>query len=183
VFTSYRFERVVRAAKRRWRAVEARYLADRRVRRALKVGLDFLCGVAAFVVGIVMTQGIAAFGLERLLIAAAGVGLWLVIAEAVGGSYRTIWRYTSLADAGSVAVSSMTVLIGLLFVRVTGVLRLPAATILLIALLMLFLSVSLRAVRRWQAMGRWGGARAVRAAARYRRARTVDLPRSLANRC
>src|SRR2546426_1607430 len=167
-FTSFRLERALRAARQWWRAFETGYVSDRRVRRVLKVVLDFLCGVAAFVVGIVMTQGIAAFGVARLIIAAAGVGGWLVVAETVGGSYRTIWRYTSLADAGSVALSSMTVLIGLLFARTSGVLRLSAATILLIALLVLFLSVSLRAVRRWQAGARWGGSRAVRAAARHR---------------
>ena len=146
-FTSFRLERALRAAREWWRAFETGYVTDRQVRRVLKVVLDFLCGVAAFVVGIVMTQGIGAFGVTRLVITATGVGLWLVIAEAVGGSYRTIWRYTSLADAGAVAVSSMTVLIGLLLARTIGVLRLSAATILLIALLMLFLSVSLRAVR------------------------------------
>jgi len=163
-FSLFGVERAGRAVGEWWHAFATGYRADRRVRRVLKVGLDFACGATALVVGIVMTQGIQAFGVERLAVAAAGVGAWLVIAEAVSGSYRTIWRYTSLADVEAVAVSSMTVLMGLLLARTTGVLRLSAATILLIALLSLFLSVGTRAARRWQAMERWGGGgrRAVR---------------------
>src|SRR5207302_4005005 len=103
-FSLFGVERAGRAVGEWWHAFATGYRADRRVRRVLKVGLDFACGATALVVGIVMTQGIQAFGVERLAVAAAGVGAWLVIAEAVSGSYRTIGRDPRLAGGRAAGV-------------------------------------------------------------------------------
>ncbi len=146
------FAQALRDEWTRCRALGASCLGDRRVRRVLKASLDFLCGAIAFGVGIALSEGVAAFGAAKLTVLAASVGALLVIAEAVGGGYRTMWRYTSLSEAVAVGISSMIVLIGLFFARSTALIRISAATALLIALLILFLSISLRALRRWQAL-------------------------------
>ena len=150
--TVNRLAQALRGEWRRCRAQGVSCLGDRRVRRVLKASLDFLCGAIAFGVGIALSEGVAAFGAAKLTVLAASVGALLVIAEAVGGGYRTMWRYTSLSEAVAVGISSMIVLIGLFFARSTALIRISAATALLIALLILFLSISLRALRRWQAL-------------------------------
>jgi len=77
------------------------------------------------------------------------VGVVLVIGDALGGGYRTIWRYTSLPDALTVSFASAVVLAALLVLRAVELLDLSAATTLLLVLLMLFFSVGVRTLRRW----------------------------------
>ena len=134
----------------RLRARGSKWLRDRRVRRGLKASIDFLCGVTAVVLGVGIGQEVAAFGALKLGGAAAAVGLLLVAAAASAGSYSTMWRYTSFSEARDVGVASMIALVGLLVARVAGLMPISVATTLLITLLILFLCVSVRALRRWQ---------------------------------
>src|SRR5204862_2679502 len=73
----------------------------------------------------------------------------LPISDGLGGSYRAIWRYTSMREALTLSVSSTVVLGALLVLRGLGTLGMSVATLLLMVLLMLFLCVSVRALRRW----------------------------------
>src|SRR5207249_1575794 len=83
----------------------------------------------------------------------ASVDFWcaatLVVADGLGGAYRTIWRYTSLPYALTVSLSSAVVFVALLVLQLLGLLNLTAATTLLLVLLMLFFCVGVLTLRRW----------------------------------
>src|SRR5438270_13398145 len=65
-FSLFGVERAGRAVGEWWHAFATGYRADRRVRRVLQVGLGFACGAAALVVGVGMTPGMPAVGVEGL---------------------------------------------------------------------------------------------------------------------
>jgi len=119
------------------------------VRRAVKVAVDFCCGAAAVVTAVAVSEGIPTVGVAETASLALLVGLVLVVADGLGGSYRAIWRYTSMREAITLGVSSGVVLGALLALRGLGTLGMSVATLLLVVLLTLFLSVSVRALRRW----------------------------------
>src|SRR5213083_1666418 len=119
------------------------------IRRLVKAGVDFCCGAGAVVAAVAVGEGIRVFGTDPTATLAVLVGLLLVLVEAWSGSYRTIWRYTSLAEA-IVTCLSGTLVLGVLFgLRSLGIVHLSSATLLLTALLMLFLCVGARMLRRW----------------------------------
>ena len=119
------------------------------VRRAVKVGVDFCCGACAVVTAVAVSEGVGTVGVGETAALALLVGLVLVVADGLGGSYRAIWRYTSMREAVTLSVSSSVVLGALLALRGLGTLGMSVATLLLVVLLMLFLSVGVRALRRW----------------------------------
>src|SRR3989440_2535612 len=119
------------------------------VRRAVKVAVDFCCGAAAVVTAVAVSEGILTVGVAETASLALLVGLVLVLADGLGGSYRALWRYTSMREALTLSVSSTVVLGALLVLRGLGTLGMSVATLLLMVLLMLFLCVSVRALRRW----------------------------------
>jgi|SRR5690349_14738403 len=126
-----------------------RLLRDPVARRAVKVGVDFCCAAAAAVIAVAVGEGLDIHGVPETAALAALVGLLLVVTGALGGTYRTIWRYTSMPDAATLGLAGVVVTVALLTLRATGLVSLSAASILLLPLLMLFLSGGVRALRRW----------------------------------
>ena len=100
-------------------------------------------------VAVAAGEGIGTLGVGATATLAGLAGLLLVTAEALGGSYRTIWRYTSLPEATTLTVSSAVVLGTLLALRSLRITDVSLATALLSALLILFFSVGVRTLRRW----------------------------------
>ncbi len=138
----------VRALAAGVRALD-RELRHAGVRRAVKMAVDFSCGAAAVVTAVAVGEGIRTVGVGETASLALLVGLVLVVADGLGGSYRAIWRYTSMREALALSVSSAIVLGALLALRGLGTLGMSVATLLLVVLLMLFLCVGVRALRRW----------------------------------
>src|SRR5438034_5683269 len=132
------------------RKLERRYLSDPGLRRAVKAIVDFSCAALSVVAAIALAEGVAAIGVAETAFLALAAGCFLVAAEALGGSYRTMWRYVSFHEAVVVTTSSLIILVGLLVARWVGQVAISASTILLMALLMLFSSIGVRALRRWQ---------------------------------
>src|SRR6267142_1268259 len=140
---SYGFSWPVRALSAAARLVDP-WLSNPAARRAVKAGVDFCCAASAVVIAVAVGEGIATFGVTQTAALTGLVGLLLVVADALGGGYRTIWRYTSLPDALTVSLSSAVVLVALFVLQVAGLLDLSAATTLLLVLLMLFFFVGAR---------------------------------------
>src|SRR6266567_242041 len=138
----------VRALAAAVRALD-RELRHAGVRRAVKMAVDFSCGAAAVVTAVAVGEGIRTVGVGETASLALLVGLVLVVADGLGGSYRAIWRYTSMREALALSVSSAIVLGALLALRGLGTLGMSVATLLLVVLLMLFLCAGVRALRRW----------------------------------
>src|SRR2546425_12801300 len=86
-------------------ALEDAYLHDSALRRTVKILLDFCCGALAVAVALGVEDGAPVRAADAAWLA-AGVGCLLVLGHALGGSYRAIWRYTSLAEAIVVALST-----------------------------------------------------------------------------
>ena len=126
-----------------------RLLRDPLARRAVKVGVDFCCAAGAAVIAVAVGEGLDVHGVPETAALAALVGLLLVVAGALGGTYRTMWRYTSIPDATTLGLVSAAVLAALLTLRATGTVNLSPASVLLLPLLMLFLTGGVRALRRW----------------------------------
>src|SRR6266567_4397849 len=125
------------------------WLSNPVARRAVKAGIDFCCAATAVVIAVVVGEGVLTYGVTHTAALALLVALLLVVTDALGGAYRTIWRYTSLPDALTVSLSSAVVLLALLVLQLVGLLNLTAATTLLLVLLMLFFCVGVRTLRRW----------------------------------
>lgn len=123
------------------------------LRRAAKVGVDLLCAMAAVGVAIAVSDGLADYGARQTASLGLLVGALLVLTDTIGGSYRSIWRYTSLPEVFVLATSSVLIFVGLLALRAIGVLDLPLATLLLIVLVMLLLCLAARGLRRWSLAG------------------------------
>ena len=132
------------------RKLECRYLSDPGLRRVVKAIVDFSCAALSVVAAIAVAEGVAAIGMAETAFLALAAGCFLVAAEALGGSYRTMWRYVSFHEAVVVTTCSLFILVGLLVARWVGQVAISPATILLMALLMLFSSIGVRALRRWQ---------------------------------
>ena len=118
-------------------------------RRLAKAAVDFCCAVGAVVAAVAVGEGVQRFGPGNTATLAVLVGVLVVGADTLGGGYRTIWRYTSLKEAMAVGFSSLVVLGLLLAGQSLGFLHLSGATSLLIALLLLFLCIGVRTLRRW----------------------------------
>src|SRR3989454_6377047 len=118
-------------------------------RRLAKAAVDFACAVGAVVAAVAVGEGVPQFGPGNTATLAVLVGVLVVGADTLSGSYRTIWRYTSLKEAMAVGFSSLFVLGLLLAGQSLGFLHLSAATSLLISLLLLFLCIGARTLRRW----------------------------------
>ncbi|PYP44308.1 MAG: hypothetical protein DMD42_08210, partial [Gemmatimonadetes bacterium] len=133
---AHRFAWPVRALASTARLLDS-VLRDSTIRRLVKAGVDFCCGAGAVVAAVALGEGIRVFGTDPTATLAVLVGLLLVLVEAWSGSYRTIWRYTSLTEA-IVTCLSGTLVLGVLFgLRSLGIVHLSSATLLLTALLML----------------------------------------------
>ena len=127
-----------------------RGIQDFAVRSAGKAALDFALAAAAVATAIALQAGAGVTGDgASVLWLAAAVGAVLLAAHGLGGSYRTIWRYTSLPEMLAIGRSSVVVLGALLAWRAVGLVDLSSSTIVLIALLVLFFCGGLRTVRRW----------------------------------
>src|SRR2546427_6812223 len=131
-------------------SLEARFLKDPRLRRAAKAFLDFSCGVLSVGLAVALDPGVSQFGLTETLRLGAAVGSLLVAADVVGGQHRAMWRYTSLREAIEILASSMVVAAGLAVARVMDLVSFPVVTLTLMALLILFTRIGVRALRRWQ---------------------------------
>src|SRR6266513_1397978 len=118
-------------------------------RRLAKAGVDFFCAVGAVVAAVAVGEGVRRFVPGNTATLAVPVGGLVVGADTLAGSYRTIWRYTSLKEAMAIGFSSLAVLGLLLAGQSLGFLHLSGATSLLIALLLLFLCIGVRTLRRW----------------------------------
>lgn len=129
------------------------WLQDATPRRFAKAVLDFLCGAFAVVAAIAMGDGLATVGLRQVLAVAGSAALLTVAADSINGSYRSIWRYTSLPEMIGVGVTSVVVLIALLAASALGWIEMSAATAVLASLSAFLLSAGIRALRRWQAAG------------------------------
>jgi len=130
--------------------LESRYLKGPSLRRAVKALLDFSCGALSVVVAVALGEGIAAFGVSETARLSLAVGGFLVAAEALVGSYRTMWRYAGFHEAVVITSCSLILLGGLLAGRWTGQVAVSLSTVLLIVLLTLFSCIGVRALRRWQ---------------------------------
>jgi len=119
------------------------------MRRLAKVAVDLLCAAGAVLAAVAAGEGLARYGLLETAMLALLVGALLVVTDTLSGSYRSIWRYTSLPEAFALAASCALVLLALLGLRAAGTLDLSLATVLLIVSFMLLLSVSARGLRRW----------------------------------
>jgi len=119
------------------------------LRRGAKAAVDFMCAAGAVVAAIAVSEGFAAYGLPETATLILLVGILIVLTDTLVGSYRTMWRYTSLPEARALGVSSILVLVALLVVRAAGMLDLSVATLLLIVMFMLLLCVAVRGLRRW----------------------------------
>jgi nucleoside-diphosphate-sugar epimerase len=131
-------------------ALETAYLSGAAFRRAVKMLLDFGCAALAVGAAIAVAQGVRTYGVDASLSLATTVGLLLVAAQTVGGSYRTIWRYTSLREVVAIAISTLVASVALMLVRKLALLPLSDETVLLIGLLVFLFCVGLRTLRRWQ---------------------------------
>lgn len=131
-------------------ALESACLIDGAVRRAAKGLLDFACAAIAILGAVAVSEGVAAAWTGETLALAAAAGLVLVATHTLWGSYRTIWRYASLREVIHVTASALVVAMGLEAGRLAGIVPLRSETVLLGVLLMLFASVGLRVLRRWQ---------------------------------
>src|SRR6266576_218541 len=155
--TSLRFEFDYLARRVAWPArflaMGARTLDDAlrqpAMRRLAKVAVDLLCAAGAVLAAVAAGEGLARYGLLETAMLALLVGALLVVTDTLSGSYRSIWRYTSLPEAFALAASCALVLLALLGLRAGGTLDLSLATVLLIVSFMLLLSVSARGLRRW----------------------------------
>ena len=119
-------------------------------RSAIKIALDFSLAALAAVVSVALEYGTVAFhsaGTARL---AVGAGMLIVAVQAGQGSYRSIWRYTSMREVVAVATSSTAVLTVLLGARWLGLTGVTGSTIVLMALLTLVFCVGARVARRWE---------------------------------
>ena len=131
-------------------AVETACITDGAVRRATKMMLDFACATIAILTAVAVSEGVAAALTGETLALAAAAGLVLIGTHVLWGNYRTIWRYASLREVIHVTASALVVTAGLEAGRMAGIVPLRRETVLLGVLLMLFASVGLRVLRRWQ---------------------------------
>ena len=154
--------------------MEFKYLKGPSLRRAVKALVDFACGSLSVLVAIALDRGIASFGVSETARLALAVGGFLVAAEALVGSYRTMWRYAGFQEAVVITTCSLILLTVLLAGRWTGLVALSMSTVLLIVLLTLFSCIGMRALRRWQV------AEAKRRAIQRRVARPMPSARRLA---
>ena len=120
------------------------------VRSGVKVALDFSLAAVAAVISVALEYGSVAFHSAGTLRLAVGAGLLLVAVHTAQGSYRSIWRYTSLREAFGIGISSATVLVVFLTARAFGLTAVTGSTLVLTSLLTLVFCVGARVVRRWQ---------------------------------
>jgi nucleoside-diphosphate-sugar epimerase len=132
------------------------HLVDFTARGAVKVALDFSFAALAAVLAVALEYGGAAFhsaGTARL---ALGAGMLLVAVQTAQGSYRSIWRYTSVREVVGIAISSATLLVVFLSARALGFTQVTGSTLVLTGLLTLLFCVGARASRRWYDVERKG---------------------------
>ena len=132
------------------RIVEGRYFTDPTGRRAAKAVVDWACGALSVVVAIALSEGMAWFGVSATIYLALAVGCFVVVAEALVGSYRSMWRYMSFHEAAALTTCSVLLLATLLTARWVWQVPLALSTVLLMVLLTLFSCIGVRALRRWQ---------------------------------
>lgn len=118
------------------------------LRRSVKAAIDFLCGVAAVLIGYQVT-GPADVPLASIVLLCVMVGSVVALANAAWSGYRTIWHYTSMAEAAMLAIASIAVLVGLALVLLLQGMPLARPSVLLIPLLVLALTSGVRMLRRW----------------------------------
>src|SRR5947199_3371290 len=102
---AHRFAWPVRALASSARLLDP-VLRSSTIRRLVKAGVDFCCVAGAVVAAIGVGEGIRGFGVDQTATLAVLVALLVVLVEAWSGSYRTIWRYTSLREAITTCLSS-----------------------------------------------------------------------------
>jgi nucleoside-diphosphate-sugar epimerase len=131
-------------------ALETALFSHPAARWTAKAALDFACGAGAVLVTLAVDGGSARLAPVETARLAVAVGLLLVLAHVVRGSYHAIWRYTSLGEVIAVAASTAAVGLALSLGRWAGWVPLSGSAQLSITLLTLFNAVTLRGLRRWQ---------------------------------
>jgi len=120
------------------------------VRRALKIAVDFSCGaIAAFVGFVVQFSALTPIALDIALTCALA-GAIVAAVNAIGISYRTTWRYIGVKEPLVFMTCSGAVFIALGVLKVTHLVRLTWASVLLSAVLAQLLCSSARTLRRWR---------------------------------
>ena len=119
------------------------------LRRAAKAAVDFACASSAVVLAIGISHGFVRYSAQEVATLALLVGLLLILADTLVGSYRTIWRYTSLPEARALSFAATFVFLALEALRAVGVVDMYLATVVLIVMFMLLLCVGVRGLRRW----------------------------------
>lgn len=120
------------------------------VRRALKIAVDFSCGaIAAFVGFVVQFSALTPIALDVALTCALA-GAIVAAVNAIGISYRTTWRYIGVKEPLVFMTCSGAVFIALGVLKVTHLVRLTWASVLLSAVLAQLLCSSARTLRRWR---------------------------------
>jgi nucleoside-diphosphate-sugar epimerase len=123
-------------------------------RSIIKVALDFSLAALAAVMSVALEYGLAAFHSSGTLRLALGAGVLLVAVHAAQGSYRSIWRYTSVREVVAIGISSATVLAVLLAARWLSLTGVTGSTLVLMGLLTLVFCVGARVARRWEGVER-----------------------------
>src|SRR2546427_202054 len=78
------------------------------LRRGAKAAVDFMCAAGAVVAAIAVSEGFAAYGLPETATLILLVGILIVLTDTLVGSYRTMWRYTSLPEARALGEAGVT---------------------------------------------------------------------------
>jgi nucleoside-diphosphate-sugar epimerase len=120
------------------------------VRRTLKIAVDFSCGAIAALVGfIVQFSALRPIALSVALTCVL-TGAIVATVNAAGISYRTTWRYVGVKEPLVFMTCSGAVFVALGLLKVTQVVHLTWASVLLSSALAQLLCSSARTLRRWR---------------------------------
>jgi len=120
------------------------------VRRTLKVAVDFSCGAVAAFVGFVVQRVYLAPIALPIALTCSLTGAIVAAVNAIGISYRTTWRYMGVKEPLVFMTCSAFVFAVLGLLKVTELVPLTWASVLLSALLAQLLCSSARTLRRWR---------------------------------
>jgi len=120
------------------------------VRRGLKIAVDFSCGAIAALVGFVVQFGALAPIAVQVALTCALTGAIVAAVNAIGISYRTTWRYVGVKEPLVFMTCSGVVFFALGLLKVSRLVPLTWASVLLSAVLAQLLCSSARTARRWR---------------------------------
>jgi nucleoside-diphosphate-sugar epimerase len=123
---------------------------DPTVRRTLKIAVDFSCGAVAALVGFVVQGGNLESIALQVALTCSLTGVIVAAVNAIGISYRTTWRYMGVKEPLVFMTCSGAVFAALGMLKVTRLVPLTWASVLLSAVLAQLLCSSARTLRRWR---------------------------------